>query len=418
MIQVIISWLWRHSHINWALADQAMVSGVNFFTNILLARYLGLQEFGVFTLVWMAVLFVNSLQMAAIISPMMTISPKQSEKEVSSYFGAVLIQQVAFAGLSFVLLIVGVKVSGIFFPHWQVQYLAVPLATVAFVFQMQDFLRRYFFVRGRASTAFVNDAISYLGQIVILIWLFQITKLDSSEVLWVITGTSAVALGIGMFCLERITWNWAILYRVNRRHWHFSKWLIGSVLIQWMSGNLFIVTAGSLMGAAVVGALKAAQSIIAITHILFNSLENIVPVQASRCYRSGGGKALVAYLRKATWAGGTVTAIIAFLASTFPEFWFRLFYGNQFVSFGDILRWYAVIYLLIFLGLPMKVALRTIEDNRSLFVADILATIFSIVMVFPLVQFLGVKGTLLGILVASVIRSSYLWYSIYRRLLR
>ena len=33
--------------INWALADQAMLSGINFLTGILLARYLGITEFGV-----------------------------------------------------------------------------------------------------------------------------------------------------------------------------------------------------------------------------------------------------------------------------------------------------------------------------------------------------------------------------------
>ena len=46
----------------WALGDQALVSGMNFMTNVLLARLLGMKEFGIFTLAWMAVLFFNSLQ--------------------------------------------------------------------------------------------------------------------------------------------------------------------------------------------------------------------------------------------------------------------------------------------------------------------------------------------------------------------
>ena len=81
MIQLAARLLTRYSHVNWALADQAMVSGVNFLTAILLARYLGIEEFGRFTLAWMAVLIAYSIQYAMIIAPMMSIGPKQSAAE-------------------------------------------------------------------------------------------------------------------------------------------------------------------------------------------------------------------------------------------------------------------------------------------------------------------------------------------------
>lgn len=78
MITRVVWLISRYSHLNWALADQATVSGANFITGILLARYLGLEEFGRFTLAWMVVLFVNSLQNAVVVAPMMNIGPQQS----------------------------------------------------------------------------------------------------------------------------------------------------------------------------------------------------------------------------------------------------------------------------------------------------------------------------------------------------
>ena len=77
MLELATRLLTRYSQINWALTDQAMVSGVNFLTGIVLARYLGIEEFGRFTLAWMAVLLVNSLQSGLIVQPMMSIGPKQ-----------------------------------------------------------------------------------------------------------------------------------------------------------------------------------------------------------------------------------------------------------------------------------------------------------------------------------------------------
>jgi hypothetical protein len=37
----IRNFIGRYSQISWALLDQAMVSGVNFFTGIILVRFLG-----------------------------------------------------------------------------------------------------------------------------------------------------------------------------------------------------------------------------------------------------------------------------------------------------------------------------------------------------------------------------------------
>src|SRR5215469_10227207 len=79
-----------------ALIDQALVSGTNFITNVILARALGLRDYGVFALAWMAVLFVNSLQWAFIVSPMMSVGPKQDPAERPHYYGAVLMQEVVF----------------------------------------------------------------------------------------------------------------------------------------------------------------------------------------------------------------------------------------------------------------------------------------------------------------------------------
>jgi hypothetical protein len=53
----------------------------------MLARFMGLREFGIFVLAWMSVVFVNSLQTALIVAPMTSIGPKQREEDRPSYFG-------------------------------------------------------------------------------------------------------------------------------------------------------------------------------------------------------------------------------------------------------------------------------------------------------------------------------------------
>lgn len=412
MIQATNRWLRRYSHINWALADQVMVSGVNFLTGFLLARYLGIQEYGRFTLAWMAVQFVNSLQMAMIITPMMSIGSKQTEEEAPAYYAAVLTQQLAFAGLSFLLLLLGIKASTLFFPQWQMQHLAFPLAFAASAYQIQDFLRRYFFTRGIPSAAFAIDTASYLGQLGLLILLFKTTKLNSNDVLWVISGTSAVAAGLGVFGLGQIEFNCNNVRSVINRHWHFAKWMTGSALMQWASGNIFIVGAGTILGASAVGAMKASQNIIGVTHILFQAFENIVPAQAGRHFRNGGVKALVTYLSKVAKVGGLVTGSIALLVAALPQLWLVSLYGPDYKDYGFVLQWYAAIYLLVFLCLPMYAGLRAQEHTQPVFWSYATAAIFSLALFIPIINTFGLTGVMAGIFSSYLILVINLTFSL------
>ncbi len=141
---------------------------MNFLSTLLLARFLGIEEFGRFTLAWMVVLFANSLQNAAIIQPMLSIGPKHAEAEAPAYYGAVIVQQAVVAAFAFGAVLIGAQASALALPDWGIGGLGVPLAVAMLAGQAQDFLRRYLFVRGRTVAAVVNDGIRYLGQLILL----------------------------------------------------------------------------------------------------------------------------------------------------------------------------------------------------------------------------------------------------------
>jgi len=93
---------------NIAIIDQVIVSGTNFFTGVLIARFLGPKEFGFFTLLWIVVLLFSNLQYALIIAPMMSIGPKQNHEDKPIYYGGLFFFQLCFslAFISLVLLII------------------------------------------------------------------------------------------------------------------------------------------------------------------------------------------------------------------------------------------------------------------------------------------------------------------------
>jgi len=403
LIKMIKVFLKKYSHVNWALADQVMVSGINFITGILVARFLGIEDYGRFTLIWIVVLFASSIQMSSINSPMMSIGPKRIDEGSSAYYGAVIAQQLIFSSVTVVSIIVGVKVAALFFPEWQIAHLVLPLAAVTFFYQTQDFTRRLFFVQGRQVAAFVNDVISYVGQLLLLIYFFFIGTLNIENTLWIIALTSAVATVVGGVIHGKVSCTYKVFINTVKRHWDSAKWLTGSALLQWSSGNLFIIAAGSILGPTAVGALKAAQNIMGVVHILFQGLENVVPIRASLYLHKFGPQSMAHYLRKVTIWGGLATGILALAVSVHPEFLLTKIFGEDYQGYGYILRWFAVIYFVSFLSLPLRILLRTIEKTFPVFLTYILMTVFSVFAAVPMVGEFGLQGVLVGMLILVII---------------
>jgi O-antigen/teichoic acid export membrane protein len=181
-------------------------------------------------------------------------------------------------------------------------------------------------------------------------------------------------------------------------NWHSSRWLVGSAIVLWMSGNLFTVAAGALLGVTAVGALKASQSLIGVSNILFLALDNVVPIRAAQHYSAEGAAGLLHYLARVTRIGLAAIAAICLCFAVYPAFWLRLVYGVEFVQYGFLLRWYSALYVLTFLTLPLRSGLRAIERTASIFVAYAIAALFSMVAAYPLVGKLGLVGVLVGLL--------------------
>jgi O-antigen/teichoic acid export membrane protein len=397
--------LHRHAHVNLALLDQTLVSGVNFLTGILLARLLGLAGYGQFTLMWMIILFINSFQMAIILSPMMSIGSQEAPETESNYFGAVILHQLVFTLITTGLLAFFCWFSGMVQPSLQLNSFIWPLSAVSLTYQLQEFLRRYFFTRSKPMTAFINDLFSYLGQVFILFSLYHFNWLNTSTALWTIALTSAIAILVGYLELGELHYKRTVFFDVLNRQFHFSKWLAASTLMTWFTGNFLLITAGIILGTTAVGIVKACQNVIAITHILFQGLANIVPIQAGKLLKNQGLAALDRYLLKSTLLGGGLTFLLAFPAIFIPGLTLELLYKHGMGQYSWLLSWYAVVYLVMFFNQMLTFGLRALEETRPIFDGYFLSALISILISFPLVQNYGVKGIIAGLLLLSILNT-------------
>lgn len=392
--------LHQFAHVNWAIADQAVVSGTNFATTILVARYLGIEEFGRFALAWLAIYFSQNLQIALVIQPMMTIGAKQPPADRPAYRGAVIVQQVVLAIVAFLAVSWFLHASEYVFPEWRLAELALPVAALVLAGQGTDFLRRYYFTFSRPALSFAIDCVRYGGQLAVLLALFVAGSggVEIGTVFYAMAATCVLAFVFGALQLKRIAFAREVFGDVLKRHWRFARWMAPSVFSLWARENLLYVSVGAFVGLAEVGILRAAQQLVMMVNVPLHGLANIVPMRAAKAFEAKGHDGLIDLIDGFVmrYMAAIMTLVVAIAVS--GDLVLSLVYGPQYSGAGAIVAAFAMVMIVHLVRNTMGIIVQAVEKTEYEFYASAASIIVLAVSIYPLVQWYGIAGAMLGAL--------------------
>lgn len=401
-----------YRRVTWTVADQAVVSAANFLTGLFVARYAGIGAFGTFSMCWLAVLFMQSLQIATVIQPMLCIGPKQEGGEGEGYYASAFVLQLAFsvlAGLGIYLVLLGGNALGLI---EQIGGIVGPLVVVVFCTQMYEFLRRHAFSNSRPVSAFAMDSLRYGVQTAGLWALFFFGGYRAvGDILLIIAASAVLGLVLFRSHLPSPRFDTAELRRTAKRHWQMSKWMMASVFLRWnSSGNFFILVAGGVLGPIAVGALRAAQNLIGVTHIFFQAADNFAPVRAAQIYVREGTAGLSPFIRRLTLIGGAVTLAASLALAVPAQFWLGFLFGEEYVPYAHLVALYAAAQFLAALGAPYRYAFLAQENTRHAFFGNVAASLFALLAAYPAIYFFGVTGAVSGAIATQIILlANFVW---------
>lgn len=391
------------------LLDQTLVSGSNFLTGIILVRGLGLVEFGKFTVAYAILLLANSLQLSFISSPMITLgSLCATSDERRSFVRGVFGVQMIFCAIASALSVAGAVIY-IVFAHRNgtTAEFVLPFASAVVMFLMQDWLRRYYFTVGKANASLWNDAISYLGQLLLLVMLWLTHRLTIDTALWAIAVTSGVAFALGAV-LERLGCTWLQTAEAWRRARGISIDLGISNQLQWLVYQGAMLVGAGVVGAQAAGGVRATQNVIGPVNIAYQAMENIVPVRAAEEMRRGGIERASAFLFRFAAIGFVVLLILFSVAALFAGPFLGFFYGRQLHAYAGVLDLQLLYFLLAWPIRQLSFLFRTIKSTRPILIASAVAAGISISLVYPAVHGLGAMGIMVAAVAGQVANLAYL----------
>jgi O-antigen/teichoic acid export membrane protein len=353
---------------SWAFLDQALVSGTNFLSNILLAKYLGIEEFGVYVIIVLGMLLFTLIFQSLVTVPMMNITPKVSLK--NEYLKVVKIQSVGFSLLLSLIAFLMINLSWVFNKNWDLSDYSLLITLLIFVTLNQDFVRRYFYVKEAPKLSFFSDVLRnslFLGGTTVLFLFYDITLRKTLLIL-----TIANLLGVIPFYaiyknLKVNVENFKVHFF---RNWMFSKWLLASSIIQWVSDNTFMLGAGAFLGATAVGAQKAAQSLFGITHIFFHALDNIVPLKIATYIKNNDRTSIVKYIVRLIFIGLLVVGVFTLIFLVFKNTLFETIFNKDYLPYTYLLYYIAIFYISLALTNPIVYLIKATENTKVLFLAQ------------------------------------------------
>ncbi|MFT5877986.1 MAG: O-antigen/teichoic acid export membrane protein [Dokdonia sp.] len=382
------------------LSDQALVSGVNFLVTLLLARFLGLDDFGLFAFGWMVALFFSSVQLAFIISPLFTLFPKHEAPD--QYLKSVHSLQLIFTAITFILAFGIVKVVMVIKPEWYVLGTDWSLPLVASLFGLQDFYRRVNITQGKPFQTLVSDIIAYGFQPFAVFGLYYLELLNihhSYVALALLYGFSAIYNA----CRNPLESSRRQIQFTAKENWVFSKYLVGTALLQWVSGNFFIIAAGTLLAPLAIGVIRIAQNVVGVLNVLFSALENIVPLKAAQLLANYGSRPTLNYFKTTLLYGGAFTISVLVGIALGRDLIIDWFYGPEYLTYSNVFLGFTLIYVFVFLNTILGFVIRTFEMNRIFLISYVFTAVFSVLAAKPIINQWGVYGVIIGLLGTQVL---------------
>jgi len=394
----------------WGLFDNGLISATNFLTMVLLARVLSIEAFGKFTLAYSVLLFFNSAQSALVIQPHTVQGAVRSGDEYRQYTSATAVLQTGFAAIAAALVAIGAMVCRVM--DWSFDSLLFALVPAVIAWQCQEFVRRAMYTRLNAFGAFLNDLLSYGGQLVGVALLWQLDLLNPESAILVLALTSFLGTLLGAW---QIRGHFATILPRQKLHetfqlnWQFGKWLLGGNLAARASEALYPIFAAGIIGLAAPGALKAVQTLLGPTNVWVNALEPTFAPRVARIYSTQGTAALRAFVLKLqigiAICMGTYAVIVSALATQLLE---RI-YGPEYATYGWLLAVVSMSYTLAALRIPFVMGLEAMNRTGSVFGAYLLAAIVNLTFGIGAIALFGIKGLGAGILLYMGTVAVSLW---------
>jgi O-antigen/teichoic acid export membrane protein len=385
--------------IPWTLVDQCIVSLGNFAVNLLLARLLTPADYGVYSLLFLAMLGLQTVTSSLVFYPLSVHGTVLAANERAALFGSGLVLLGALSvPLAFLLAAM----------LWMVSQLTLILPAVAWLvfWQVQELLRRVLLTEMRHAAATPGDAMSYLGQAVGIAVLAKAGGLTLASALVVMAVTSALA-ALVQATQASVHANAGGLLAATRQCWTTGRFSLASNLLSSLRIQVFPWVLTALGGTALAAHFQAAQNLVMAANPILLGLCNVIPQAAARGLREAGTAQAWRAARRYILLGAAPICAFYLLLLFWPGLMLLLLYGeaSPYLDLTLVVRAMAAAALIAYAAEMVCSYLHGLQAAGLAMKVNMAGLMTSILLGLPLMLAWGLAGSCIALIATNVVRS-------------
>jgi O-antigen/teichoic acid export membrane protein len=389
-----------------ALMDQGLISGSNFVTGVILARWLGPAEYGAYALAFATFLLLSLLYQAVVLEPMSVFGGSTYRSTLRHYLGQLVWLQATVAAACIFLLVGAAAVSSVVGRSGQLAQALLGVSFAAPGVLLLSFARRALYLEYRSRGAAIG-ALLYTGMLLAAMWVIYRLLLLSALSAFIAMGTAALLTSISLLVRVRPrlreTRSAQELRTLGRHHWQYGRWALVSAFLIWLPWNVYYSVVGTYLGLATAGALRALLNLTMPMTQLYTALALLLlPRTASIAQAEGWAGAK----RQAIIIAGSFT-LVAALYWTMVIYWraplLQFLYSGQYANIAGLLPWLAIASVLSGTVFGPMCAFRAMQSPATVCWVFLVSSAIGVGVGIPATLSYGLSGVVLGISISSVL---------------
>jgi O-antigen/teichoic acid export membrane protein len=393
-----------------SLADQGVVSGTGFLTTLLIARWSGSTQLGIYALGLSLLVSAVGFQDSLILQPYQ-IQRHYPGGTHAERAGASLTLSILFSAGSILVL----TVAALGFMRWDVGPEIVEItwavAAIAPFALTRDFVRRFAFAQLDMSRVLLLDSAVAIIQLSALGWLGASGRLSALNACAALGGAVAFPTAVWLYhARTEFTIRVQHVRIVLKETWGLGRWLLAGRATVQLQGYVTYWIAMAMAGAAVTGVYAACMSIVGFANPLMIGLTNVLMPKSVLAWKSSGGPGLWhEAIRSAVLVAallGSFSLVVLLAGDHVMRF---LYHGKEFEGHGHLLTVLAVAMSLGTLGMPASIALATMERPRAIVMIGVVQAVLSVTLVSVFLSEWGLLGAAYGGLITAMAGTVARW---------
>jgi O-antigen/teichoic acid export membrane protein len=393
-----------------AWADQAVVSAASFAMLVMIGRWTGRAELGVYATAMSIVALLLATQESLVTRPYVVNLHRPLGTPAEHAFGTLMLSVLLALATACGLSALALTQTAFGLPK-ELAAVSWALAAAMPFALTREFARRFSFAHLKVAQALWMDITVAAVSLMLLGWLAWNASLSA------VTGLAVVALSCGAGALG---WLWrsrrGFSFRGGhalatlRENWRLGRWFLAGQLSVQAQGYIAYWLTLALAGATATGIYAACMSVVAFANPLLFGAFNLLMPRSVRAFRDQGGAGVRRQaVRDALLLGALMSAFCAVIFFFGEDVIQALYRGPSDAGEAHLVFVLALASLMASVGVPAALALASTQRVRAFAAVTAGNALLNVVLVWVLMTQWGLIGAAYGVLLGEAAGSLARW---------